>query len=142
LVGLLSEASSIVPSQALRVVQSIAVTLVLGSKVVHASAQERYVRASPKDGALEIVTAAGRVIVPSPEPEREFIGKQVGFDAIQVAADQRAVGWVALFPNCCTSYPIPLALVVYSNGIKRTYTGNGLPIRRSRQSAAAESAGP
>lgn len=94
-----------------KIVQSIVFTAVLVSTAVHASAQERYVRASvAKDGALQIVTAAGQVIVPSPEPEREFIVKQVGFDHIQVAPDQRAVGWVALFPNCCTSYdkqPLP-----------------------------------
>ena len=39
---------------------------------------------------------------------------------------------MAQYPNCCTSYPIPLALVVYSNGIKRSYTGNGLPVWKWR----------
>jgi hypothetical protein len=121
------------PNHSVKTVRSIAFTVVFLSTAVHASAQERYVRASvAKVGALHIVTATGGVIVPSLEPEREFIGKQVGFDHIQIASDQLAVGWVALFPNCCTSYPIPLALVIYSGGIKRTYTGNGLPIWKWR----------
>jgi len=30
--------------------------------------------------------------------------------------DATTVGWLALYPNCCTSYPIPLALVIYRNG--------------------------
>jgi len=122
-----------VPNQAVGIIQSIALTVILLSTAAQTSAQERYVRASvAKDGTLQIVTTAGRVVTPSPEPERASIGKQVGFGDIQVAPDQRAVGWVALFPNCCTSYPIPLALVVYSSGIKRTYTGNGLPIWKWR----------
>src|SRR5438093_751571 len=41
-----------------------------------------------------------------------------------------AVGWLALYPNCCTSYPIPLKLMVLSNGRVRTFTGNGLPVWR------------
>jgi hypothetical protein len=37
---------------------------------------------------------------------------QVGFTAPQISADGKYVGWLALYPNCCTSYPIPLSLVV------------------------------
>jgi hypothetical protein len=102
-----------------------------------ASAQERYVAASvDKSGALRIETAAGLVVVPEREPEREFIGKQVGYDDIQISTNGLAVGWLALYPNCCTSYPIPLALVVYSNGNKRSYTGTGLPVWKWRFMAA------
>jgi hypothetical protein len=119
------------------VLRSIPVTAFVALMATHASAQERYVNASvAADGALQIVTAAGQVIVPAPEPEREFIGKPVGYDQIQISIDGRAVGWVALYPNCCTSYPIPLALVVYSNGIKRSYAGNGLPVWKWRFVAA------
>lgn len=99
----------------------------------HTSAQERYVStAVATDGVLTIMTAAGQLIVPAAEPEREFIGKPVGYDQIQISLDGRAVGWVVLYPNCCTSYPIPLALVIYSNGIKRSYSGNGLPVWKWR----------
>jgi hypothetical protein len=92
-------------------------------------AQERYVSASvDQGGALRIATAAGEVIVPEREAESRSIGRQVGFDRIQISANGLAVGWLALYPNCCTSYPIPLALVVYSNGMQRSYVGNGLPV--------------
>jgi hypothetical protein len=35
-----------------------------------------------------------------------------------------------LYPNCCTSYPIPLALVVRVNGKERSFKGTGLPVWR------------
>lgn len=38
--------------------------------------------------------------------------EQVGFQRPQISPDGRYIGWLALFPNCCTSYPIPLTLVV------------------------------
>ena len=36
------------------------------------------------------------------------------------------------YPNCCTSYPIPLKLVIYSNGKTHTFTGNDLPVWQGR----------
>ena len=102
-------------------------------------AAERYIKASvDSEGALRILTSDGRAIVPPKEPE------QVGFDDVAISPDGSAVGWVALFPNCCTSYPIPLKLVIYSNGKARTFTGTGLPVWRwhftgsSRQVAFAQ----
>jgi hypothetical protein len=89
------------------------------------AATETYVRATiDESGRLRIVTAAGRVILP------KRLTTQVGFDKIAISPDGRVVGWVALYPNCCTSYPIPLRLVLYSNGKTRTLTGSGLPIWR------------
>lgn len=61
-------------------------------------------------------------------------GRRLGAD--RFSPEGRAVGWLALYPNCCTSYPIPLALVVYSNGIKRSYTGNRVPVWTWRFMAA------
>ena len=52
----------------------------------------------------------------------------MGFDKIEISPDGASVGWVALYPNCCTSYPIPLKLVIYSSGKLRTFTGLGLPV--------------
>jgi hypothetical protein len=40
------------------------------------------------------------------------------------------VGWVALYPNCRTSYPIPLELVLLGSGRRRTVISNGSPIWR------------
>ena len=80
-------------------------------------------------GVLRIVTTGGREILPKKEPG------QVGFSKPQISEDGRSVGWLAEFPNCCTSYPIPLKLVIYSNGRTRTYSGLDLPIwRRAFQS--------
>jgi hypothetical protein len=57
-------------------------------------------------------------------------GDQEGFDNIAISPNGDAVGWLDLYPNCCTSYPIPLKLAVYMNGKLRTFTGSGLSISR------------
>jgi hypothetical protein len=74
------------------------------------------------NGQLHIVTSTGREIRPAPD------SGQSGIDRVAISPDGRAVGWLVLFPNCCTSYPIPLKLVVFVAGKKRTISGNGLPI--------------
>lgn len=89
------------------------------------SAADTYVRASVDEtGQLRIVTSDARAIVLQKEPE------QVGFDNVAISEDGRSVGWVALYPNCCTSYPIPLKLMIYSGGDLRAFTGIGLPVRQ------------
>jgi len=75
-------------------------------------------------GQLRISTKRKHEIVPKKEAE------QVSFQNAQISPDGHVVGWLALFPNCCTSYPIPLKLVILANGTQRTLTGNGLPIWR------------
>ncbi len=75
-------------------------------------------------GLLRIVTMDHRQIQPPRDTD------QVGFDEAAVSPNRLAVGWLALFPNCCTSYPIPLKLVIYSDGTVHTFTGAGLPIWR------------
>jgi hypothetical protein len=44
-----------------------------------------------------------------------------------VSKDRRAVGATALFANCCTSYDVPLQLVIYSGGKTHRFEG-GLAI--------------
>src|SRR5437868_13894411 len=68
-------------------------------------------------GELHIIMADGRAIVPRKKAE------QVGFDQAAISADHRSIGWLALYPNCCTSYPIPLALVVLTEGKERMFDG-------------------
>jgi hypothetical protein len=77
-------------------------------------------------GDLHIVTRDCRQIAPPKDSD------QVGFDKAAISPDRLAVGWLALFPNCCTSYPIPLKLVVYSSGRVYTFVGTGLPVWRWR----------
>jgi len=37
---------------------------------------------------------------------------QVGYAQPRISPDGQFIGWLALHPNCCTSYPVPLVLVV------------------------------
>jgi hypothetical protein len=91
---------------------------------------DRYVGATVDEaGRLRILTSAGRAIVLPSEPD------QVGIEAIAVAPDGRSVGWLALYANCCTSYPIPLKLLVYVRGALREFTGVGLPVWHWRYAA-------
>jgi hypothetical protein len=53
---------------------------------------------------VAIVTTAGRTIEPIKDSE------QVGFAKPQISPDGGAVGWLAEYPNCRTSYPVPLKL--------------------------------
>jgi hypothetical protein len=76
------------------------------------------------NGQLHIFTKHKHEIAPKKDSD------QTGFQNAQISPDGRAVGWLALFPNCCTSYPVALKLVVLVNGEQRTYTGNGLLISR------------
>ena len=56
--------------------------------------------------------------------------KQSGFSNVQVSPNRHLIGWTVTFSNCCTSYPIPLKLMILVNGTVRAFTGNGLPIWR------------
>jgi len=75
-------------------------------------------------GQLRIVTSRGRQITPRMEDD------QVGFTEPAVSRNRRAVGWLALFPNAATSYPVPLELVILATGRQRTYVGLGLMLSR------------
>lgn len=50
--------------------------------------------------------------------------EQVAFSAPAIAAGGRYLGWLAQYPSCCTSYPLPLALwVLDSRGHLRKFQG-------------------
>jgi hypothetical protein len=53
---------------------------------------------------------------------------QVGSSLLKVAEDKKTVGWTAEYVNCCTSYNIPLLLVIYRDGRVRQRLGDGLMI--------------
>jgi hypothetical protein len=92
-----------------------------------ANAVERYRKAAvDSSGALVVEVEDDRPMVVTKAPG------QAGFDQIRIAPNKRAVGWLDLFENPNTSYPIPLQLVVRSGGKARTYTGSGLPVWRWR----------
>jgi hypothetical protein len=82
------------------------------------------------DGNLHILTSEQKtIIVPkggSPKAGESF-GQQTVFDKPVLSDDRRAVGAQAMFRNCCTSYDIPLQLVIYSRGKTHRFEG-GLAI--------------
>lgn len=80
----------------------------------------RFVTANvdPAQEHLVITTSDGRTIEPPKIPE------QVGFDHPRISADGQYAGWLALYQNCCTSYPVPLTLVVLGqDGRRRLFRG-------------------
>jgi len=120
------------------------VLLVVALVAPHAAAQTSRSRPAPPaspetyesvdidaDGNLRILTSDQRtVIVPkrrSPARAGESSGEQTAFGKPELSDDRRAVGAPAMFGNCCTSYDIPLQLVVYSSGRTHRFEG-GLAI--------------
>lgn len=82
-------------------------------------------RLSADNKTLQVTTTQGST-VPAPT-----LPDQVGFDSPLVSPDGAHVGWLALYPNCCTSYAVPMTLVVMDQHHQtRAFTGNGLPIFR------------
>jgi hypothetical protein len=72
------------------------------------------------DGSVHIVeTGRGVRAVPK---EKD----QVGSGELRIADDQKTVGWLAEYENCCTSYAIPLKLVIYRDGKVRQRLCDGL----------------
>ena len=58
--------------------------------------------------SLHFETTDGRTVTVDP------LRDQVGFTQVRLSGDRKRLGWVAQFPNCCTSYPVPLQLAVSS----------------------------
>jgi hypothetical protein len=74
------------------------------------------------NGNLGIVRTSGATLtVPK-------AGEQRSFSTPVLSASKTAVGAQAMFPNCCTSYDVPLQLIVYAAGRVHRFTGTGLPI--------------
>ena len=88
-----------------------------------ASPPERYDSAAlDAHGNLAILRSTGQTVIVQKE------GDQTSFSAPLVSSGHTAVAAQALFPNCCTSYDIPLQLVVYAAGKVHRFRGVGMPI--------------
>ena len=86
-------------------------------------AGQTYVAVSvDKNGALAIRRADGATVAVFKLPG------QTTFEKPRLSPDRKAVGAQAMYPNCCTSYDIPLRLVVYENGRVHSFNGDGLSI--------------
>jgi hypothetical protein len=103
-----------------RLIPLVSACLVLA---MTAGAAEQIERVSPDpDGTIHIVLAGGKQTTIARQKD------QVGTDDIQIASDHSAAGWTELYPNCCTSYPIPLNIAVYRDGRVRRRFKSGLMI--------------
>ena len=81
------------------------------------------------DGNLHIMTTNGRaIVVAKPDDQRSVETQKAYFEKPVVSKNQRAVGSRVFYPNCCTSYEIPLTLVVYADGRTHRFTGSDLPV--------------
>jgi hypothetical protein len=80
----------------------------------------------PKDSSS--FDSQGRLEVPAAAANRTPDDEQVGFESPAVSPDRKTVGWLALYPNCCTSDPIPLYLVLYSSGKVFRLNGQSRPV--------------
>ena len=97
--------------------------IVLALVAAQTAEPEKFTAASvDKNGALAIDRHDGPTIAVYKR------GEQTRFDKPRLSPDRTAVGAQAMYPNCCTSYDIPLRLVVYENGREHWFKGVGLPI--------------
>ena len=60
--------------------------------------------------SLTIKGGGKNMLAPMTEAEQQ------GFSQVQLSSDGKKVGWLALTRNCCTSYPLPTALLIFSHG--------------------------
>jgi hypothetical protein len=111
-------------------VRAIAAALAAQAIILLAAQRtETYVSASiDARGDLRIVAADGRMSAVRKTKATRDPGDQTRFSEPVISEDQRAVGAQAFFENCCTSYDIPLQLVVYSHGKVHRLVGIGLAI--------------
>lgn len=83
----------------------------------------RAAQLSADNKALQVTTAHGGTLAAPTLPD------QVEFGSPRVSPDGSHVGWLALEANCCTSYAVPMTLVVMDGQHHvQTFIGNGLPI--------------
>jgi len=75
------------------------------------------------DGSVTVGTEDGRHLTPPRLAPYAQDGKNVGAEQAAVSPDHQSVGWLALFENCCTSYPLPLTLVILHNGRSHAFEG-------------------
>jgi hypothetical protein len=81
-------------------------------------------------GPLHIVYSDGTEIVQNLPPkkastETNIVFNQEGFSDVQVAQDRKTIGWAETYDNCCTSYSVPLAIVLYRAGELRCHLQSG-----------------
>lgn len=71
-------------------------------------------------GPLHIIYSDGTEIVQNLPPlksstDKKIVFNAVGFSGVELAQDQQTLGWTINVQNCCTSYSIPLSVVVFQH---------------------------
>jgi len=106
---------------------ALVVACVLAAAPTLAGARYRAADLQP-DGRLRLTTDGGAVAWAPRDTTRED-APQASFAQPRIAPDHATVGWLALYPSCCQSYPIPLQLTLFRDGkVLRSLTGAGMPI--------------
>ncbi|AMO24940.1 hypothetical protein GCM10027034_06590 [Ramlibacter solisilvae] len=96
---------------------------ILALPLLALAGQFQGVQLSEDGTSLRIATSDGQQF------EAPKYSDQVGFAKPRISADGSRVGWLALYPNCCTSYPIPLALVVLDQSRRlQSFDGIGISV--------------
>ena len=72
-------------------------------------------------GPLHIVYDDGTEVVRTLPPleastEKETVFNDVGYSDVHLATDRQTLGWTIDVENFCTSYPIPLRVVIFRHG--------------------------
>jgi hypothetical protein len=98
-------------------------TVMVEARSLRPPSSETYVSATINaDGNLAILKTNGKTVLIRKE------GEQTAFSEPSISPARIAVAAQAMFPNCCTSYDIPLQLVVYAGGKVHRFIGVRLPI--------------
>jgi hypothetical protein len=87
------------------------------SAISAAAAVKTYVSVQIDGPDLDITAADGGVEQPTRDHDSALGGAQTGFSDPKISADGKIVGWLSLYPNCCTSYDIPRELVLYRDSL-------------------------
>lgn len=77
------------------------------------------------------IDANGNISILKSDGATAFVrkeGEQISFSPPVLSSAKIAVGAQAMFANCCTSYDVPLQLVVCAAGKVHRFKGIGLPI--------------
>src|SRR5260370_19125598 len=82
-----------------------------------------FIEESKKDpgyetGPLHIIYDDGTEVVKAlpllkASTEKETVFNDVGFSDVHLSPDQQTLGWTIDVENCCTSYPIPMRVVIF-----------------------------
>jgi hypothetical protein len=88
----------------------IIATLALTATAANAQIIERAYAGADHKAHLVLHSGAEKVIAAEEQ--------QVGVENFVISPDHRTVGWSVLVDNCCTSYPVPVTLILYRSGKK------------------------